>query len=98
MSKAVVPSQPGYSQQDLQDLVTLALAEARGLGASEAEVGASVETGLSVTARLREVETLEYQRDRGEHRRSERERDPRHRREGLQHRGLHRRGRGFRIA
>jgi PmbA protein len=58
-------SQSSYSQQDLQDLVTLALAEARGLGASEAEVGVSVETGLSVTARLREVETLEYQRDRG---------------------------------
>src|ERR1044071_7492785 len=54
-----------YSQQDLQDLVTLALAEARGLGATETEVGVSVETGLSVTARLREVETLEYQRDRG---------------------------------
>jgi len=60
-----VASQPSYSQQDLQDLVTLALGEARALGASEAEVGVSVETGLSVTARLREVETLEYQRDRG---------------------------------
>jgi PmbA protein len=58
-------AQLSYSQQDLQDLVSLALAEARGLGASDAEVGVSVETGLSVTARLREVETLEYQRDRG---------------------------------
>ncbi|HEV8331528.1 MAG TPA: metalloprotease PmbA [Steroidobacteraceae bacterium] len=58
-------AQLSYSQQDLQDLVALALAEARGLGASDAEVGVSVETGLSVTARLREVETLEYQRDRG---------------------------------
>src|SRR5919106_4677737 len=58
-------SQLSYSQQDLQDCVSLALAEARGLGASDAEVGVSVETGLSVTARLREVETLEYQRDRG---------------------------------
>ena len=78
-------------------LVTLALAEARGLGASDAEAGVSVETGLSVTARLGEVETLEYQRDRGmgvtvyRGKRkgsastgdSERERDPRHRREGL---------------
>lgn len=54
-----------YSQQDLQDVVTLAIAEARKLGASEAEAGVSVETGLSVTARLGEVETLEYQRDRG---------------------------------
>jgi PmbA protein len=58
-------AQLSYSQQDLQDLVALALAEARGLGASDAEVGVSVDTGLSVTARLREVETLEYQRDRG---------------------------------
>ncbi|HJY41117.1 MAG TPA: DNA gyrase modulator, partial [Steroidobacteraceae bacterium] len=62
---AQIAAQLSYSQQDLQDLVTLALAEARGLGASDAEVGVSVETGLSVTARLREVETLEYQRDRG---------------------------------
>jgi PmbA protein len=60
-----VAAQSSYSQQDLQDLVSLALAEARGLGATDAEVGVSVETGLSVTARLREVETLEYQRDRG---------------------------------
>ncbi|HEY7640936.1 MAG TPA: metalloprotease PmbA [Steroidobacteraceae bacterium] len=58
-------AQLSYSQQDLQDLVRLALAEAHGLGASDAEVGVSVETGLSVTARLRDVETLEYQRDRG---------------------------------
>ena len=65
MSTSIAPSQLSYSQQDLQDFVTLALAEARGLGATEAEVGVSVETGLSVTARLREVETLEYQRDRG---------------------------------
>jgi PmbA protein len=60
-----VAAQSSYSQQDLQDLVSLALAEARGLGASDAEVGVSVDTGLSVTARLRDVETLEYQRDRG---------------------------------
>jgi PmbA protein len=60
-----IATQPSYSQQDLQDLTSLALAEARGLGASDAEVGVSVETGLFVTARLREVETLEYQRDRG---------------------------------
>ena len=46
-------SQLSYSQQDLQDLVALALAEARGLGASDAEVGVSVETGLSVTAQAR---------------------------------------------
>ncbi len=53
------------TQADLQSCVELALAAARQLGASEAEVGVSVDTGLSVTARMREVETLEYHRDRG---------------------------------
>jgi PmbA protein len=46
-------------------LVALALEEAKRGGATQAEVGLSVDTGLSVTARLGEVETLEYQRDRG---------------------------------
>src|SRR4051812_3485691 len=54
-----------HSQADLQNVVSLALEEAKQLGATEAEVGVSVDTGLSVTARLGEVETLEYQRDRG---------------------------------
>lgn len=35
------------------------------MGATDAEAAVSVDTGLSVTARLGEVETLEYQRDRG---------------------------------
>lgn len=54
-----------HTQADLETLVGMALDEAKKLGASEAEVGISVDTGLSVTARLGEVETLEYQRDRG---------------------------------
>lgn len=58
-------NQPSHSQQDLQDLVALAIDEARQLGATASEVGVSIDTGLSVTARLGEVETLEYQRDRG---------------------------------
>jgi PmbA protein len=58
-------SQLSHSQADLQALVTLAIDEARNLGATDAEAGVSVDTGLSVTARLGEVETLEYQRDRG---------------------------------
>ena len=58
-------AQPSHTQADLQELVALALKEAATLGASETEVGISVDTGLSVTARLGEVETLEYQRDRG---------------------------------
>jgi PmbA protein len=54
-----------HSQAELQSLVQLAIEEARKLGASESEAAVSVDTGLSVTARLGEVETLEYQRDRG---------------------------------
>jgi len=60
-----VPKQNSHTQADLEALVSLALEETKRLGASEAEVGISVDTGLSVTARLGEVETLEYQRDRG---------------------------------
>jgi PmbA protein len=61
-----VPSQQlSHTQADLQALVALALDTAHQLGATEAEAGVSVDTGLSVTARLGEVETLEYQRDRG---------------------------------
>jgi PmbA protein len=58
-------NQLSHSKADLEALVILALEEARKAGASEAEAGVSVDTGLSVTARLGEVETLEYQRDRG---------------------------------
>ncbi len=50
---------------DLLALVELALAEAKTLGASQAEAAISMDTGLSVSARLGEVETVEYQRDRG---------------------------------
>lgn len=61
MSTAVM----SLTESDLEACVALALQHARQLGASEAEVGVSVDTGLSVTARMREVETLEYHRDRG---------------------------------
>jgi PmbA protein len=50
---------------DLLALVELALGEARALGATEAEAAISMDVGLSVSARLGEVETIEYQRDRG---------------------------------
>ncbi len=49
----------------LQELVHSILAEARAQGASAAEAGVSMETGLSVNVRLGEVETLEYNRDKG---------------------------------
>src|SRR5579872_152993 len=50
---------------ELKQVVSGALAEAEATGASQAEVEASLQRGLSVTVRLGEVETIEYQRDRG---------------------------------
>ena len=50
---------------ELKGVVSLALAEARKRGASQCEVDASQNRGLSTTVRLGEVDTVEYQRDRG---------------------------------
>src|SRR5215471_14344789 len=49
----------------LSDVAGLALEEARRQGATQCEVDASVNQGLSVSVRLGEVDTVEYQRDRG---------------------------------
>ena len=56
---------PVLAHADLAALVEQSLAEARAAGATQADVGVSVDTGLSIGVRLGEVETLEYQRDRG---------------------------------
>jgi PmbA protein len=53
-----------HDQRALVLVVERALALAKGAGATAAEAGVGVSTGLSVTVRLGEVETLEYQRDR----------------------------------
>jgi PmbA protein len=52
-------------RDEVERAVAQALDLAARLGASQAEAGASTELGLSVTVRLGEVETLEFQRDRG---------------------------------
>ena len=49
----------------LADVAALALEEARRQGATQCEADASVNQGLSVSVRLGEVDTVEYQRDRG---------------------------------
>lgn len=49
----------------LADLAEEVVRRARAAGASQAEVSASVSTGLSVNVRLGEVETVERNRDRG---------------------------------
>jgi PmbA protein len=52
------------TQADLESIIDHALAEARTRGATQAEAAVSQDTGLSVSVRLGEVETLEHQRDR----------------------------------
>ncbi len=49
----------------LESMVADCLEEAARQGATDAEAGASVELGLSVTARMGEVETVEHHRSRG---------------------------------
>ncbi len=50
---------------ELSNIVSDALAQARKLGATQAEADVSLQKGLTTTVRLGEVETVEYQRDRG---------------------------------
>lgn len=59
------PDDPGPALDALAELATLALAEARRLGASQAEVAANDERGLNVNVRMGEVESVEHTRDRG---------------------------------
>lgn len=51
--------------QELEDIVSLVLKEARAEHVDQAEVAASHDIGLSATARLGKVESLEYTNDRG---------------------------------
>ena len=50
---------------ELEDIVRVVLDEATSLGVDQAEVAASHDIGLAATARLGEVESLEYTNDRG---------------------------------
>lgn len=51
--------------EDLEALVKMALDEAAKQGVDQAEAAASADTGLAATARLGDVENLEYTNDRG---------------------------------
>jgi len=55
---------PFPEQSRLEDIVQDLIAQAQQLGADEVEAGVSIDAGLSVTVRLGETETLEYNRDR----------------------------------
>ena len=53
------------NQKELEDLVSMVLERAKAHGMDQAEVAASHDIGLTTTARLGEVESLEYTNDRG---------------------------------
>ncbi|MEM7279344.1 MAG: DNA gyrase modulator [Pseudomonadota bacterium] len=50
---------------NLSQCVDIALHYAASKGADQAEVAATEDSGLSISARMRDIETLEYQNDRG---------------------------------
>ncbi|MDH5660816.1 MAG: metalloprotease PmbA, partial [Gammaproteobacteria bacterium] len=52
-----------YDSENLKTVVNDLLQEAKSQGASAAEAGLSVESGLSVTVRMGDVETIEHNRD-----------------------------------
>jgi len=54
-----------YTNEKLENLVQFCLEEATKQGATSAEASVNIENGLSVTARLGEVETLEHHNDHG---------------------------------
>jgi PmbA protein len=60
-----LPSRTALNQKDLEDIVLQVLEEAKKQGADQAEAAASHDIGLCATARLGDVESLEYTNDRG---------------------------------
>lgn len=67
MAESLTKQQDGfdYDITYLQGLVHEILTQAAGLGASSAEAAVSSQNGYSVTVRKGEVETIEYNRDKG---------------------------------
>ncbi len=65
MPRAAQPSRFSYRFESLQELAADALAHARKQGASACDVDVSEGFGQSVTVRCGEVETIEYNRDKG---------------------------------
>ena len=65
MSSNPIPAAEQAQLDQLKSLVADCIQETRNQGATCAEVGVSMESGLSATARLGEVETIEHHRSRG---------------------------------
>tara|TARA_R110002096_G_scaffold338518_1_gene531745 strand:- start:1290 stop:2636 length:1347 start_codon:yes stop_codon:yes gene_type:complete len=62
---AEVTKRESLGCSELEGIVALALDAARDLGVDQAEVAASQDVGLSATARLGDIENLEFTNDRG---------------------------------
>jgi PmbA protein len=60
-----VTAAQALGRQELEDIIASTLAEARARGVDQAEVAVSHDIGLAATARLGDVESLEYTNDRG---------------------------------
>lgn len=60
-----VQAAQSFGRQELEEIIASTLAEARKRGVDQAEVAVSHDIGLAATARLRDVESLEYTNDRG---------------------------------
>ncbi|GMR07104.1 MAG: metalloprotease PmbA [Gammaproteobacteria bacterium] len=65
MSELTETDSPQYQPGQLKEIVHSILKEAAESGASAAEAGISIESGLNVTVRMGEVETVEHNRDKG---------------------------------
>ena len=65
MDQSIAKNDDSLAQLDrLSDIARDVIKRCRAAGASDAEVGASIDVGLAVNARLGEVETIEHTRDR----------------------------------
>ena len=62
---STLKSTNSFDSENLKSVVDDLLKESQSQGASAAEAGLSVETGLSVTVRMGDVETIEHNRDKG---------------------------------
>jgi PmbA protein len=62
---SIISKRESLGREELESLVKLALDEAQHRGVDQAEAAASQDGGLSTTARLGDVESLEYTNDRG---------------------------------
>lgn len=65
MPQAQALTAPPFDVDQLKNVVADVLQQAKKQGATSAEVGVGVDAGLSVSVRLGEVETVEFNRDRG---------------------------------